>query len=287
MSLNATNKKVVVIGDVHQNTQWVDAVIARENDADLFVFLGDIFDSYKQPPEITGIRETARWYKRIINNPRCVVLWGNHDVSYMEDWVHAVKRRKNHKPLQKCSGYSRSKSEEIAKELTWQDWCNTKPFICINGWLISHAGFCDRFWNKELSTEQNLQLLYKEAVTARDEITTKQNRWFFSDYLRGGTDAFAGPIWQDFQEVFEDALPLPQIVGHTPFVDPHIVQQIGRSYDIDGRQSCYCILDAHGGIVFKSIARDGAVWIDKPVEVLDISHWIPTRAQNQNPKFFK
>ena len=279
--------KTCVIPDIHQNTTWADAVMRRESDCDLFIFLGDIFDSYKTPPDVTGIRETAKWLKRIIHNPKCIVLWGNHDIAYMEDCKYARKHVKNHRPFQECAGFTRNKSEEIAKEITWVEWGKTEPFKLVNGWLLSHAGFDYRFWRNCLNIEDNLDLLYQEAMIARNQINMSHARWFFCDYLRGGDDEYSGPIWQDFQEAFEDVLPLPQIVGHTPYKDQHTVQQIGRSFDIDGGQSTYAIIETDGKIAFKSIEQIGEEWKEAPVNTLNIDSFIATRANKLNIEFLK
>ena len=43
------NFKIIVIGDIHGRTIWKQ-IVAANPDADLFVFIGDYFDSFASPP---------------------------------------------------------------------------------------------------------------------------------------------------------------------------------------------------------------------------------------------
>ena len=53
-----------------------------------------------------------------------------------------------------------------------------------------------------------------------------------------------GPIWLDFDHEFEDALEVPQIVGHTRCARR---TPKGRSYCIDFAQAAYAVVEAGGG----------------------------------------
>jgi predicted MPP superfamily phosphohydrolase len=76
--------KTTVIGDIHGRTIWQE-IVTRESDSDLFVFMGDYFDSYESGE--TGSGELANFinildYKR--ENPgKVILLIGNHDYHYM------------------------------------------------------------------------------------------------------------------------------------------------------------------------------------------------------------
>ena len=77
------------------------------------------------------------------------------------------------------------------------------------------------------------------------------------------------------------------MVGHTPYKDRHVVQQIGRSFDIDSGQSTYAIIETDGAVKFKSIEFVDGEWRETPAAIVNIDYYIATRAQNKNPEFFK
>ena len=58
--------------------------------------------------------------------------------------------------------------------------------------------------------------------------------------MRGGEQPCGGITWQDWNDEFRDDLPCPQLVGHTSSSDG--ARQQGRSWCIDGGQTCYACL---------------------------------------------
>ena len=60
----------------------------------------------------------------------------------------------------------------------------------------------------------------------------------------GGDAPIGGLTWLDWNDEFSDDLPLPQIVGHT--ADEVGARQKGRSWCVDGNQSCYAVLENGG-----------------------------------------
>ena len=67
--------KVLVIADIHGNAAALEAVMARDGDADACVFLGDAVLSGPQP------RETIELMARLPPGPRVL---GNHDLALLE-----------------------------------------------------------------------------------------------------------------------------------------------------------------------------------------------------------
>lgn len=73
--------KTCVIADVHGRDQWKQ-IVAQEQDADMFIFLGDYFDSFDIPGttqlqnflDIVAFKESGE--------KQVVMLIGNHDVHY-------------------------------------------------------------------------------------------------------------------------------------------------------------------------------------------------------------
>jgi hypothetical protein len=60
---------------------------------------------------------------------------------------------------------------------------------------------------------------------------------------RGGEQEAGGITWLDWEEEFVDEIPYSQIVGHTRGHGP---RNIGRSWCLDGSQTCWGMLDENG-----------------------------------------
>ena len=109
---------VLVFSDVHQRLNWMRAVIDKEKGKfDKLVFLGDMFDTHHLELEVSGIRETAKEYTSLIDDPNNLVLAGNHDIPYLECWSDSKRFSSKKHIFNPCSGFSKSRSIEIAKEL--------------------------------------------------------------------------------------------------------------------------------------------------------------------------
>lgn len=246
--------KVLVFSDVHQRTNWADAVMAHEaGNVDHTVFLGDAFDSFHLPPEVTGIRETAQWYRDLIYRPNTTVLIGNHDCPYMETFSASRQFKKKIPIYTVCSGYSNNKSIEIAKEMNWPTWRKVQLFAVANGWLLSHAGFRENYWWTHLTDEENLSSLWTKSQEAMEMVGFGFNPLFAVGYGRGGDVSHGGPVWCDWDTEFEDNLPLPQIVGHS---SDKCLRKIGNSFCIDYGIG-YCIIHPDSTVEHKILYCTG------------------------------
>lgn len=252
--------RVLCIPDVHQDTAWAKAVIAHESACDRVVLLGDYFDSFKHPPQVAGARETAEWVQSLIRDPsrRYHLCQGNHDVGYSESW--AYNSRYTHKPalINQCSGYTRSKSMEVNKVLSWEDWQSMHLFYLVNGWLVSHAGLHPSFWRPNLDVTDNLTRLDDDAQEATAHYG--DHNLLRAGFGRGGMQTYGGITWLDWDTEFEDneVLP-PQLVGHS---QAGCVRRIGRSYCIDTNQSSYALVSRDGAVTFKTLRQYGGRWYD-------------------------
>ena len=76
--------KSVFIGDVHGEDLW-KRVIDQEKDADLFVFIGDYFDSFAIPgiDQMHNFKEIVRFKEQ--SSSEVVMLVGNHDYHYFPE----------------------------------------------------------------------------------------------------------------------------------------------------------------------------------------------------------
>jgi 3',5'-cyclic AMP phosphodiesterase CpdA len=242
--------RCLVIPDVHQNIAWVDLVLLAEDTPplrpDLIVFLGDYFDAIRKDPERASLAATCAWLNatKARLGDRAIFLLGNHDIQYLEAKPACDRQRTPRHLRYKCgSAYSHNAAKRIARDLSPAFWAEARLFLCVNGWLLSHAGVAYSHWKDGGNPSAALDALEAGAGIALS--TTRvplapPHPLLEAGRVRGGDASVGGITWLDWDEEFEDALPLPQIVGHTG--SNAGARQKGRSWCLDGRQSCYGVL---------------------------------------------
>ncbi len=257
---------ILALFDVHQRTNWADAVLEHERgNYDHVVFGRDVMDSFDEPPAVTGARETAKWYAQLIQRPNTTVLLGNHDLPQLEVHTHAKKHVRKSRLINACSGFTQSKAIEFAKEMTWDLWKQVRLFTVANGWLLSHAGIRENHWHEHLTDEENLGHLWRQSEKAIEMAPYHPHPLFACGLSRGGTEPYGGPLWLDWDTEFEDKLPYPQILGHSHKAGVH--RSIGRSWCIDSGNG-YVLIRQNGVIEHKTLSRvrdwskdDAYVWL--------------------------
>lgn len=240
--------RCVIIPDVHQDARWVERIFARERaraSRDLVVFLGDYFDSRAAAGKRAGAAETCEFLlkTRAELGERCVFLLGNHDIQYLEAKPACDARRTPRYLFNKCgAAYSHSTARKVADGLPRDFWTGARLFACVNGWLLSHAGLAARFWPGGGSVAESLEALDERCRDALARMRSGPQDLLEAGYCRGGMASAGGITWQDWNIEFKDALPLPQIVGHTGDLEAG-ARRKGRSWCIDCVQTCYAVLD--------------------------------------------
>ena len=249
-------RRCVIVPDVHQDVAWVRRIFERErvmeSDAQV-VFLGDYFDSWKKPPAVAGVAETCRFLleTRAALRGRCVFLLGNHDIQYWEARVACASHRSLRHLHNKCgAAFSHNAAKKITKGLSVEFWLEARLFVVVDGWLLSHAGVAAEHWPTMDSPEDSLGLLEEKCKAALAMMRHGQQPLLAAGKSRGGDALKGGLTWLDWNEEFSDDLPLPQIVGHT--ADEAGARQKGRSWCIDGHQSCYAVLE-NGGCEVRNV----------------------------------
>lgn len=225
---------------------WVGRILAQENGQfERIVFLGDFFDSFKPAFSAKRICEHLLSLRDTYD---CTFLIGNHDLQYYAGGHTAnrlsVPRMGSSHPYW-CSGYSRTTAEAVARHLPrdFVDAC--KVAVMRHGHLLSHAGVMPSLLpytgDDQTSLEVFLGKTCVEAVhTLRMDST---NPLWAAGMARGGSARVPGPLWCDFLDEFEDALPWPQIVGHTARAGG---VWKGRSVCLDANQTLYGVLSDEG-----------------------------------------
>ncbi|AKD54765.1 metallophosphoesterase [Spirosoma radiotolerans] len=202
---------VLTISDLHGRTVWKKA----NTDAyDRVIFLGDYTDSHVFDDETIygNLNEVIQCKLR--QPDKFVLLIGNHDAQYL------------HFPYYRCSGFRERAQPELSALLT-----EHKDLFQIahqqGNFLFTHAGATHKWLTHflaetgynagEFTPDINLAGLLNEA---NQQAGSDRNRLFEVGLVRGGSNAFSGPVWADRSETIVDFLTgFQQVVGHTPVSD--------------------------------------------------------------------
>lgn len=233
--------KTLLIFDIHQNQPWAEAILAKEEgNFDHLILGGDYFDTADR--KLPNVQQTAAWLKDIPRRfgDRVILLMGNHDIQYIAFSLARTRRPRHYVPLYNCqSCFTNRCAMKVHKAVPTQFWLDHgRLFTRSHGYLISHAGVHPSLWPGSIS-----------ALEAQCRIALLNCSHLHSPLLapgihRGGNQPVGGLTWADWEFDFADdeALP-PQIVGHTADCGP---AGKGRSWCLDGNQTCYGLLDEDG-----------------------------------------
>ena len=184
----------IIVPDVHERLDQLDALEDRLSAADRVVFLGDFFDKFGNRYS----EQMARWLVENLGREGWEFLLGNHDASYRWPTLYA------------CSGYQNRTQEAVWHTFGRGDntyWREFKLFTEVAGYTLSHAGFVEE--TKHFKNHNT----YQTACDASD--AGHYCGIFGAGRARGGHQDFGGPIWLDWNHEFEPVDGMLQIVGHT------------------------------------------------------------------------
>lgn len=207
MKLSSTNKRVLLVSDIHHRSSRLQSIIKHES-PDYIVCLGDWFDSHIYDSNF-DCEKTAKYLLKYIHQDNTFTLWGNHDLHYFYTNPHLV-----------CSGYSPYKDELITESLH-PVFNNVKDkfkwYIWIDDILCTHAGLHPNFISPTVKTINDIEtFLVDEENKIRTKIITGESYWAYcAGRARGGFFKYGGITWLDFNDEFAPIDDLRQIVGHT------------------------------------------------------------------------
>lgn len=213
--------KIVILSDLHLRHHQADIILSWEEPYDQIVFLGDLFDQWSD--SAVQADDAARWMKKKLNDPRWVLLAGNHDCAYK--WARTSS-------YSQCSGWTIGKQLAVEAVLSEVDWDKVKPYYAIPEFnlLFSHAGIDYHLFTmmaaqgydapRDISLRaitEWLDQMWEQCLvlyaSGRGHPLLRAGR------SRGGDATIGGITWQDF----EDHTPIPnvgQIVGHSVITQP-------------------------------------------------------------------
>jgi len=206
VKLDSSNKRILVISDIHQESDKANKIIKKE-DADEVVILGDFFDSFQKNSE-SDTEKTCNFLLECFQTEKMFVLWGNHDLHYFHPSRHTI-----------CSGYSSIRQTSIntllypiknylSKKFKW--------YIQIDDFICTHAGLSSFHFYPNLNLEKISEWLDQEAETATIKLQINDSHWFYgAGKTRRGKLEKGGIVWLDFNYEFEPINGLKQIMGHT------------------------------------------------------------------------
>lgn len=264
--------RTLVIADLHHQTSTADEILATEPH-DRVVFLGDYFDSHFDTP--AHAHATATWVKARLADPRCTLLFGNHDLPYaFADLANGFLA---------CSGFDHAKAEAIASVLIPSDWLRLAAMAQVGPWLLSHAGFHRELLPQAIVRDAAaLQARCERALRALCK--GQPDLLFAAGRDRGGPNTVGGITWCDWKR-FEPIAGIHQIVGHTPSKDEplrHWSPPWTRNYCIDfSNGRVYAVIEDARTTIRRSFGRG------HESETLDEIHHEVLKRSRQTPLSFR
>jgi len=249
--------KTVIIGDVHGRDQWKQ-IVAQENDADRFVFLGDYFDSF----DISAVEQMHN-FKEIVEfkqtiGEEVIMLIGNHDYHYFPEMGDSS-----------TSGYQ-TRMAMVIKQLIGENREHLQVAHRIGEFVFSHAGISSEWLDDTVLdwTEENMvdkiNELFKYTPLSLDYRSFKMfsaTEWAGASGY--GNETYQGPMWirpKALMEANKKTLrkKIIQVVGHTyqNEIDKKGKTTGGRYYFVDVQETSqeYMII-TDGQISFNNVPK--------------------------------
>lgn len=215
----------IIVGDIHGNVEKVQAFLVYKPEVE-HIALGDYLDSYTEPQE----RQIE--CLNLLLQSKSVLLWGNHDLNYLET------------PPWTCSGYQWHTHEPLVEIIE----ANKSRFLAaytVDGWLLTHAGchirvakhMTDAVAIAEMLNKKMAVYLERPTKFLLPHTTLPCPSMFNISIVRGGDHRSGGIFWFDFKR--EDGLaPIKQIFGHTETNEP-VVTETYVALDTNNKNSVY------------------------------------------------
>lgn len=205
--------KIVAIGDIHGRDIW-EKIVEDNQDADIYVFVGDYFDSFDVPIslQLDNFKNILEFKRN--NKDKVILLFGNHDYHYLD--IVPIK--------EKYSGYQFYNAFDI-KQLINIGLSEGLLQMCYihDKYLFTHAGVSMKWlkiniqeYNESFHDLENSKLLEQ---TINDYFIYKPNVFKFAmggNFDECGDDITQPPIWIRPYSLKQNGLDkYIHVVGHT------------------------------------------------------------------------
>ena len=229
--------KIAVIGDLHGKGCWKKLLEGRTDSFDKIVFMGDYSDdswvTFSDEEIVNNLKEVIEFKKN--NNDKAVLLIGNHDFQYIVGYPTASRYRKSY-----------------AKEMNEIFNNNTSIFDTIyiyNGYIFTHAGITNG-WIDYIKNKYDIKDINIDNVedTINMVYENDKNDCNIASFRRGGGSEFAGILWADIEDLYDDAwIGYNQVVGHNRVKPGSIIKKdnyiVYMSDHFDTEQDKLLVLD--------------------------------------------
>ena len=224
------------IPDIHLRHKLVQKIIDHEQ-ANKVVFGGDHFDEFHDTPGQNHM--SAQWVReRQEKHPEDEWIWGNHDIPYGYPFRATM-----------CSGNTALKHAAINAAMTPDHWEKFKFHTWIGPYLVTHAGLHSSHM-PGLNPDNVKDYMMIESKRAWRCLKSMDSHWMFrAGHARGGSQAFGGVTWLDFNAEFSAIDGIDQIFGHTDLFGYNRTIPVKRKKPLYGELTTphsrnYC-LDTH------------------------------------------
>ena len=229
--------KIIAIGDTHGHSSW--KLILKET-ADLFIFIGDYFDSFifSGAEQIYNFKELMRYREQ--NPDKFIFLRGNHDHYDWDTYGDVI------------SGYQRNNAHLI-KEILSENKQHLKIAHSVDNILFTHAGVSED-WLELTAKSCGLDIPNYTAKEICDFVNlvfeNKPDLLAFNGENPYGDDLYQTPLWIRPKSLIKSNQILKksiiQVVGHTAMKSIDMGKATGgRYYFIDtlGTSKEYLIIE--------------------------------------------
>ena len=209
--------KLVAIGDIHGRNIWKQ-IVAKEQDADEFVFVGDYFDSFtvKGPDQINNFLDIIEFKEQ--SKIPVTLLIGNHDHHYYPGVDDSG-----------TSGYQTLMAPSI-KHVVDDNKQYLQAAYQVGEFVFTHAGLSSEWLDDSIVGWGVSNMVYKVNELFQFQPNKIAYRSFkYYDYENNqaqlasgyGDETFQGPLWirpKSLMKANYDTLrkQVIQVVGHTP-----------------------------------------------------------------------
>lgn len=228
-----SNKKIMLIPDVHGRTFWKEAINIVDNDEyEKIVFMGDYLDPYPhegitQEESIVNFEDILDFKKKHMD--KVVLLLGNHDCGYI--WESVCSSRRMKRFYSDISNMFRSNIDLF--DIAYSTKTDNQKY------LITHAGvhkaWLDRFidYIGAKATYDDIDIFLNNVLHSKAYDDALEIFLGIYSYFRGWLgDNYGSCIWADVREWSEELpnaelnkeLGYFQIFGHTQLESNPIVQ---------------------------------------------------------------